>query len=201
MGLQVLFAFLLAVLAAIPVDALLWWLYRYLREAYRRLDRPEELIYFSKAPLVFFLVQITQFAKGYGFVYLAAIFFESEAAFLLCLIALMVFQRWSPLLAFRGQGRLEWVLWGVYTYMYPPLFFIAPVLYACMSLLFNSFLLGFVLTVCSMFFVMWAIPVEPVYLMSNFVLFLISFLALGEKLLLHFEGRTRFTILEAFRSR
>ncbi|MCP4049649.1 MAG: hypothetical protein GY730_02970 [bacterium] len=198
--LTVLFFSVLIFAALLPFDVLLPWTFDRLKEIDSKLDKKRNYLYFSKAPILVVLEKVLDFLKGFLVPFFAVLYFEDEIILLVSVALVLVAHNWSPFLKFRNRMKLWFILLGIYTFIYSPLFIVYISGYIVLSLLFNSFVIGFISNVIFMFSALWFFQLDPIYMPINFIIFVVVFLSYGTQLFIHFE-KERLTILKSFESR
>jgi glycerol-3-phosphate acyltransferase PlsY len=194
----ILFFLGISIVAALPYEILLPWLLQRYREI--TTDIHKKQVFCSKIFLVAFLRHALSFAIGYASLYLVENSFANEYLLLLCVGLVLFFHNWSPFTKLKNKMNLFFVIWGVYTFFMPWLSFIFPITYFVLALIFNSFLVGQVLSIIMMFISVWYFDLEPIYFLINSLIFLIVFLSFGNRLLRHVERKSD-SILHLFLNR
>jgi len=186
--------------ASIPVELIIHWLFLKARQISNKLTKPTSHIYFSKAPIQFLLINAANFSKGF-FAPLVMNYFSGDELLVLATIPMvLIAHNWPFFLKFRNRMSLGIVLWGVFSYIYLPLFLLFPLGYILFSFTLNSFYLGTILTILSAFFVYWYMGLSPFLLPLNFLVFLIVSWAYRNPLFQHLE-KDKITILKSFLER
>jgi hypothetical protein len=196
----VLYLVFVAIVAAIPFDIVCPWLLNKFREIDSQLEKPETLLYMSKAPFFAFIAKVLDFAKGYGLLFVGFYYFD-ELTVLLAVGIMLVAHNWSPATKFQNRKHFFLILWGLYSLLYVPFFIVFPISFIVFSLVINSFMVGLILNVIFMILCVWFLQLEPIFLLINFIVFVVTFIAFGIQLFQHFEGENNLSILKSFNNR
>ncbi|MFC1752618.1 hypothetical protein ACFL96_04400 [Thermoproteota archaeon] len=132
--------------------------------------------------------------------FLAFYFFESETVMIASIGIVLACHHWSVFLKLGSQKRLGALVWGIYSFCLWPLVLVYPVGYLVFSLLFNSWLMGFMVTIFMMFFVFAFSQLSIAFIPLNLLIFILSFFAIGLKLIF-LPLREPYTILSSFERR
>ncbi len=130
-------------LSGVPFEKLLPWLFALLKEVRANQERPKSPVYVSWDTPLFFLVQLCNFAKGFLPVYYAYSVMENDYVVIAVIPLILILHNWNPFNRFRNRRKFGIPLWGIYTALFWPSIFIFPLLYALLSIVLNSFLIGF----------------------------------------------------------
>jgi hypothetical protein len=186
---------------AIPFDRFFDWIKQTVQETYDKLDQAPIITYLSKAPFIFLLREFLSFLKGYIPIWSTSLLLYDQPNFLLLTVSLsLTMHIWSPFKKFKPTKSLHIILLGIYTYLAPILGISAILLFIVFSLILNSFEAGTLATIISFFFILWFLPLPPIYILINFCIFLISFLALQGPLFKYLDQKQT-TLLALFESR
>ncbi|MSR89015.1 MAG: glycerol-3-phosphate acyltransferase [Candidatus Margulisbacteria bacterium] len=183
-----------------PFCKLLPWLWSQGRQVSSKLDHASDTLYCSPRMLVFVLSHALDFLKGFGVLYFGFYFFGESYWVLAGLIAMLMLHVWSPFLERPGKYNLTFLIWGVYSVLFPILFLVGPILFGVLALGLNSFLLATMSHVVLMFFVLWYFELPLLSLPINFFIFLLTLMTLSEYLFRHFES-TPYNLLRSYRLR
>jgi glycerol-3-phosphate acyltransferase PlsY len=187
-------------LASAPFEQFFPWLFKKLSEINAKLEKPSSPAYCSNAIFIFFFIQSANFLKGLLLPLLAYYYFENDYLLLLAVIFILICHNWSFFNKFKNRGNFFMLVWGIYTYLYPPLFFIYPLAYFLLTLLTNSLLIGYLTSLVSMLFFIWLFRLESFYIALNVPLILIVIFANKNKIIYYLENNFQ-TILQSFQSR
>jgi hypothetical protein len=185
----VIYCLFLGALIICPFDLVLPWLYRRFRHIHARLERPKQFIYLSKAPFIYALSYLFNFLKGYGIPYFINSWFYNDFLTFASVVLTLALHTRSPLDGFKNRRSGIWVLWGIYFYLLPDYFWLFPVLFFGLTLLFNSPYIGVVLSTVMFIFVFWFNQTNPLDLFINFGIFMVVFLAVLDPLMSHLERK------------
>jgi glycerol-3-phosphate acyltransferase PlsY len=186
--------------ASIPVDLLVFWLDKKFRDIDSQLEISRSLIRLSKAGILFLFIQISNFAKGFFAGYLTQKLFDNNFLVLSAILLVVIVNNWSCYLKFKNRKQFLLVLWGAYTFIYPPLFLVFPIGYVVMSLIFNSLLIGSMVNIIFMFFPIWYFHLELSFFSLNLFIFMVYFISVARRVFSHFEDEP-YTILKSFNNR
>ena len=197
---MILYLITLLIVVSIPVETVLDWLYDKSWGIQKKLATGIPAVYVSKAPFLFGLARLLNFAKGYIFLYLASVFFDGHAVRLVAIGAIVFLNNWSPLTGFENRQSFGHVLWGIYSFVFLPLFFIFPISVAVLSLVSNSLYIGMISSVLFAMVIIWMQPLPLGYLFVNFIVFLMVFLAYQRYIFGRQDG-ANWSLLTSFRNR
>ena len=186
---------------SIPFDTWLRWMLKQARGIHSTLDIPATKVYCSKLPFIVFLAMAGQFFQGYAMGYLFDLIPISDPTMIAVIVGLcLTLNTWSPFLQFRSHTPILLTLWGLYSHMDPNMLILFPLMYVVISFIVNSFELGLIATILSVYGVLWMLQIPTMEWVLNSVVLLITFLSLSEKLFDHFENKP-LTILRSFQNR
>lgn len=187
--------------SAIPFETWLIWLLNGARSVHAKLDVPKHRVSCSKLPLAILLGILCQFLQGYGMGALFDFIPISDPTLLAVVIALcLIVNTWSPFLGFRNNNFILFTLWGFYTHMHGPIFWIFPLLFFLLTFLANSFYVGLLGAVLSLYSMLWVFQLPTLDWVLNAVVLLITFLNLSEKFLDRMEDNS-LSLLGSFQNR
>lgn len=187
--------------SAIPVNNLCFWTYSKAKYIDNQLEKGSQLIVFSRYSLVLWFSYILHFLKGFLVPYITSVYYVENNTLLVIGFAVLLGCHFFPFfLKFSFQKESLLLLWGMYTFIALEFSAIFPILFLLLSLLSASFLLGKLLTVTGMFFFIWFLELQALYLPINFIIFLIVFISYYSDLIDHIEKQSH-SILMAFKAR
>ncbi|MFT5171783.1 MAG: glycerol-3-phosphate acyltransferase PlsY [Candidatus Marinamargulisbacteria bacterium] len=191
----------IAIIAAIPAETAFPWVYNQSRSINAKLEKPTQMLHFSKAPILFGLTLIFTTCKAYIPLSIARLYLSNtDFHYFLILTLVLLLHAWSPYANFRNHSYLLPIIFGIYFFMNP----IASAFFLGMYLLgvvfFNSLSIGLLTGVISLFFVVSWQALDPSFLVLNFVIFLVCFFAQRKQIFRHFE-KEALTLLKTFESR
>ena len=188
-------------LSAIPVTTVCFWTYSKAKYIDNQLEKGTQLIVFSRFSLVLWFSYLLHFFKGVFVPFIvSAYYFENNTMLVICIAVLLGSHFFPFFLKFSFQKESLLFLWGLYTFIALEFSYIFPILFLLLSLIFASFLLGKLLAVTGMFFFIWFLELQAVYLPINFIIFLIVFISYYSDLIDHIEKQSH-SILMAFKGR
>jgi len=176
------FALLTYFFAAIPVKKCVYWLWQKCQVIEGKLDYPVQNVWFSKGAILEGIVHVLIFLQGFLPLWIAEHhFFYDDFMISVAAISSLLGYIWCPFNKFKMSQHIFVYLWGIYTYIFPFLFFFYIPILVALSLIFDSFAKGYLILICSMFFVIWAfLPIQ--FIPTNFAVFVAAFLSQKEKL-------------------
>eukprot|EP01047_Picozoa_sp_COSAG01_P000145 COSAG01_NODE_2_length_63927_cov_1357.611941_30_plen_197_part_00 len=177
--LQILFCVLFAIT---PLHKSIYWLYKNAIHIQNQLETKKRLSHFTAAPFVELLILIINFIKGFSIPYIIHRADLSPLILLLSFILTFLFALWPPLNLFKREKKSNIVLWGLFTFMHPSLFIIYPLCFIAGTLLFNSFIIGQLLAILSLYYIIWSQSLNPYFLLANTLFFILSFLSVNKYL-------------------
>ena len=194
---NLLFLSIVGFCVALPFESLLPWLSRYLREANERVERTSTRAKLSKATMLNGLIHGLNLLKGYVPLYLSYTYFTEDYHLIMTALLLLACHTWSPFNGFRPKGHMGMILVGMYGVINPWYLLWFPVIWALSLLILNSIPVGLIASILIMFFVVWATASSPIFVIVNFVIFIVIFFSLISVLFDHFEGK-KMTLRRSF---
>jgi hypothetical protein len=195
-----IYLFLIVLVGIIPFDLFFPWVFKRSEHISSKLDNSHDVLFFSKAILAAGLERVVSFLKGYGAIYLGFYFFGESLWVLFAFLLMSALHLWSPFRVTPGQFNLHFVIWGAYTVLFWPLLIVYPILFCLFSFLLNSFLLGTMVNIVSVFFVFWYFESAVMSLPLNFFVFILALVSLSPQMFRHFEV-SPYTILRSYQRR
>lgn len=185
-----LFLYLVAVafFTSLPVERLLFKMIASVRQIDAKLIKPRNWIFLSKAPFIYAINPLLNFLKGFLSLYWVTPLIESEYMTILIVLVALVLHNWCIWNHFENRRNFGWILLGIYTFINPILGIWFAIGFILFSFLFNSFLLGFLINIISIFFAIWIFLDSPIYLLVNMTIFVLVLIANIETLVQYFEG-------------
>lgn len=191
----------LILLSATPVTEACFWVYSKAKYIENKLEKGTQLIVFSRYSLVLWVSYIFHFLKGFIIPVIASTYyFDNNTMLVICVAVLLGCHFFPFFLKFSFQKESLLFLWGLYTFIVPEFFYIFPIFFLLLSLIFASFLLGKLFSVTGMFFFIWFLELQAIYLPINFIIFLIVFISYYNDVIDHIEKQSH-SILMAFKGR
>jgi glycerol-3-phosphate acyltransferase PlsY len=187
-------------ISAIPFPEFIRALLESIQKVQDRLDTPSSRLFMSFAPFWFFITRCVGVVKGYAALAVMDFYVGVPSLLVLASVFTLSFHNWSFFQMFRNRMQVFAVSWGMYIFMDPLLGIVFPIVSVLMSLLFNSIVIGQFVSVLLMFVFTWLFTLTDVFVVLNFVIFCVTFLAYSERIIRHFEG-DRQSILKSFYSR
>jgi hypothetical protein len=195
-----LFLLVCAIVSALPFDDFLPWLSRYLREANHRIEQTRYRTRLSKAPHLFGLICAINWAKGFFPLWIANTYFNEDYHLVTTAVITLGLYTWNPFKGFKTNTQLGMILWGMYTAIHGWNFLWFPLIWGLFTLLLNSIPVGLIASIIVLFFGVWTTASTPLFLIVNFVIFVVAFLSMATTLFDHFEGR-KMTLRRSFEQR
>jgi len=187
-------------ISAIPFPEFVNAILEKIRGVQARLDTPSSRLFASFAPFWFLVTRVLGVVKGYAALAVTDFYIGTPLMLVVSGLLTLSLQNWSFYQLFRNRMQVFAVSWGMYLYMDPILGLIFPFVTFAVSLLFNSLVIGQFVSVLIMFVFTWFLTFTDVFVLLNFVIFCVTFLAYSERIIRHFEG-DRQSILKSFYSR
>ncbi|MFA5880012.1 MAG: hypothetical protein WC860_07550 [Candidatus Margulisiibacteriota bacterium] len=144
------------------------------------MDYYENHLYISKVPFITFLVTLIEFLKGFLPLFILQFFTDNTFYLLLITAMTLIINNWNLWGFLRNQKKFLLIIWGMASFLSPPLFIIFPLVFCLLSFVVNSFAIGLICTILTTFFLLWIL--EPSQFATYFSLISISivFLSLNE---------------------
>lgn len=191
----------LLVIALIPIQPLLFWLFNRSRDIQNKLDTHPSSIRLSRLPFLYGVVFILLFLKGYGIPYLTdRIFFYNDLFLLISIVSTLGFHFFSPFNRFKPQPFWFVVFSGVSLFLDKQIGISIIIMSLIFTLVFNSMLIGPLVSLFIALFLSWIWGFPTVYLTALLCSFCIIFLALNEEAILYFS-KNPLTLYQQFKKR
>lgn len=197
---QLLIAGGLLILATLPIDRILKWIFSRTKYIDDQLEKPYLRVYTSKRWLGFSFAQLLHFGLGYGVFFCMDFYVGNLLATIVLTPLLLLVHRYSVFSGFKSSQSIMLMVWGMYAYIYWPMAVLFPILFVLFSLLLNTISMGFILAIFSAFFVFWLSLIDPFALLYNFMIFAVALYAERDHVTSYVEGNKR-TILQSFMAR
>lgn len=152
----------IAVLCAIPFNALIYGTTTLYRKTFRQVNTPKPY-YVSKAPFVFALAEGLEFLKGYSLLFIVNQFFDDD----IILISSFGLGLLFHILAIPSKqsyiGSLAFLM-GLFSSLWMGSVVLFPLLFGVFVVGLNSILLGFVFCLIILSVILWLVFISPFYL-------------------------------------
>ncbi|MBT6120071.1 hypothetical protein HOH45_01235 [bacterium] len=169
---------------SIPLDLFFDWLHE--TNKYYNGQKEIPFIMMPAKPIRLALAWIGSFLKGflplyYGFQFVPAhhIIFALSIGFALHL--------WSPFAGFKYSGFTISFLLGIYTFFFPAMIILFPVILFLLCLITNSIALGMLITIILQFFTISLTDGAAEFYILNIAIFILVFLKWSKQIFEHFE--------------
>ncbi len=177
----------LVLVGSAPFEKLAHDLFIHVQKAAVGIDKPYSHTEMSGAPWMVALASGLTICKGIAVVLVTRYGFGDELMMALAVTVLMGVHTWPLYTGFSTHRKHTLFLFGIYVGIHWNLGFGFLLLVAGLGLLFNSALLGLILSVFAMFFVFWMYGDLPVMLPANFVFFVLLLLAYRKEIANHLD--------------
>ena len=197
---EFLYFFIAGVVGLIPFEGLLPWLFKRSQHISSKLEHSHDMLFMSKAPFVAGLIYFLSFLKSYLVLYVGFYYFGESLWVLFSFLVMAALHLWSPFRDRPGYFNLHFLIWGAYVFLFPAFLIVYPILFLLFSFLLNSFLLGTLLNIVTVFFVFWYFESAVMSLPLNFFIFILTVVSLSPQMFRHFEVMPH-TILRSYKNR
>lgn len=172
----------ITLIAAIPIEPTINWLYTSVINIQTQLEHKQQPCHVSIRPIIEALIIGLKALKGWYIPTILVTLDSSNIELLAILSLLLLFELWPPFQLFKFNPKWHYVLWGLYTFLSPSFCLIYPLGVIILSLLTNSFSIGQLVTILSMFIILSITNANPFYLLANSFFFILVFIASMPKL-------------------
>jgi glycerol-3-phosphate acyltransferase PlsY len=154
----------------------------------------------SKSPFLFCLISFYNFAKSYLSLFFFNQFFSSSFFLVVLIILVLTFHNWPIWQNFENKKHFGFILLGIYFYISPTLGLIYLLGFITFALIFNSFLVGRLANIISIFF--WLLFLNSDFLshIINLIILILVSLSYQEELSAYFNGKS-FSLKKSFSNR
>lgn len=162
---------------SIPIELTVQKIYVYIGKINNQLYKKKQPCHSSTLPFLKLFTKGLKFCKSTYLPYLLSTFDIQNILLLIFMILVLVFEIWNPFTLFQYNPNWQITLWGLYTFMDPNLFFIYPLLFITLSLLINSFYIGQLCCIVSLFLALSMFNSNPYFLLANSFFFVFIFIS------------------------
>lgn len=180
--------FIISILViSIPFETVFPWFVYHVRQIDAKLEKPRSLIYLSKTPFWFGCIHLCNFLKGFLPLYIGNKVWEYNFLIIPLVLVMLWMNNWCLWQKFKNKKQFFFMLGGIYTFLHPMLGILYVIGYLILSLMFNSFVIGFISNILFLFIAFWFLFEDPLYLMLNMCIFILILFAYLDDLVLYFE--------------
>ncbi len=185
---------------SIPFNRVFKFLYLGIDSIKNKMYLNPNTLYISKAPIIYFLLLLIDFLKGFLPLLIITFFIYNPLLLFMVAFISVLLNIWNPWTNFRRQGKLSFILWGIFSYFSWPLFFVYIFSYLIFIFLTNSLYFAILFNTILMFIIMWLIDAGTIGLYFSLTIFFLLLFALREDIYKHFLDQ-RLTLKKLFNER